>query len=123
MKHFNLFLIFTLFSTGLSFAANAPIKQSNFVATHPLLHRINLRLMNQRRAVHTAIQQNKISATQKATFYANLRSAHQLEVGFIKQDNRQDLNSDQANQITALLDQNKQTLTTAGISENTSPKH
>lgn len=116
------FIVITI--AGSSFAANTttpttngPVKQNSFVTTHPLLHQINLQTLNQKMAIHTAIRENKISAEQKTTLYTNLKSAHQLEAGFVKSDNHADLSSDQAAQITQLLTQNQQILTWVGVSE------
>lgn len=87
-------------------------------APKPNLHQINTRLRAQWKLIQQGVKSGKVTKDQASALRSDLKSVRQQEVGFIKQDGKQDLTTDQVSQLSALLDKNSTTLGESSSTKN-----
>lgn len=108
-------ILLTALMTVTSFSYSATTKVGTPTPSHPNLHQINITLRSEWQQTELGEKDGKITTTQAAALKADLKSVHQQQMAFFKENGNHDLTSSQLSQLNESLNQVEQTLTTAGV--------
>lgn len=121
MKKIVHFSIAFLSITTFSFAATTKIGTPT--PTHPNVHQINFKIKSEWQQTELGEKEGKITSAQENTLKTSLKSVHEQEIAFVKENGNHELTSEQTTQLDSTLTQVEQTLTTAGIPVPTPSAH